>query len=69
VSQFDYGEVLLLTLKATNVPSVDNLKSSERVDRRIDAVLQLTEPAMLFYTLSMVNHCDTTLITLSNISR
>ena len=58
----------MLTLIATNELSEVNRKILERVDRPTDAVLQQTEPDMLFYTLSTANPCDTTLTTLLNTS-
>lgn len=58
----------VLTSTVTSVPSVVNLRSSERVDRHTDAVLPLTEPDMLSYTPSTVNLYDTTPTTSSNIS-
>ena len=61
--------MVVLTLVDINVPSVDNHKSSERVDKPTDVVLLLTEPDTLFSTLSMANLSDTTQITLSNTLR
>ena len=56
----------LLTSVATNVLSVDNHKSLERVGRHTDAVLRQIEPDMLCFTLSMANPCDTTRTTSLN---
>ena len=64
--KYEFVSRAVLTSIATNERSVDNHKSTEKVDRRTDAALLLTEPDMLYSTLFMGNPCDTTQITSSN---
>ena len=59
-------EEAVLTSAATNVLSVVNRKTSERVDKHTDAVLQQIELDTPFFTLSTANPSDITRTTLSN---
>jgi hypothetical protein len=52
--------LLIDLFAATNVLSVVNRKSSERVGRHTDAALPLTEPDTLFFTLFTANRYATT---------
>jgi hypothetical protein len=65
---FHRFEETVLTSTVTNVLSEANHRSSERVDKHIDAVLLLIELDTLSFTHSTVNLSDITQTTSSNTS-